>query len=201
MVGIDLSESLLASARDTQGKLGITNLSFSRENLYEPRLEENSFDFVYARLVFQHLRDPARALVSILRLLKPGGKICLLDVDDRFLLLSPEPAGFREFQRLAVEAQRAEGGDREIGGKILGALQSAGFAGVDTLVHVIRSSACGLPSFLDIAVRFKAHRLLARPDLYDAGTVQRALAELKILEQTEGAWGALGLFVGIGQKI
>lgn len=200
VLGLDLSESLLASAEATRARLGIENLQFARGDIYDLPLEENYFDFVYARFLFQHLSDPAKALQNILRVLKPGGKICLLDVDDRFLLLSPEPVTFREFQRMAVEAQGAEGGNREIGGELLGLLWAAGFHKADTLVHVIRSSTCGLEPFLDVAVRFKARRLLAQPERYDPTFVQKALAELDALKQVAGAWGALGMFVGVGVK-
>ena len=45
-------------------------------------LEGNQFDFAYARLLFQHVSDPIGAAKEIWRVLKPGGKLIINDIDD-----------------------------------------------------------------------------------------------------------------------
>ena len=44
-------------------------------------LPDDTFDFAFARLVFQHLRDPRAALAEIRRVLKPGCKLVIDDID------------------------------------------------------------------------------------------------------------------------
>jgi len=200
VVGADLSEELLAKAQETKDLLGLANVTFERANVYELPFADGSFDFVYARLVFQHLRDPELALAEIKRVLKPGGRVCLMDVDDRFLMLSPEPAHFTKFKDAAARAQREEGGNREIGGALFGMLSASGLANVQTLVHVIRSEECGMKNFLDIALRFRATRLATNPEYLEGASLLAALQEFRDLETTAGAWGAVGMFVGVGVK-
>ena len=38
---------------------------------------DNSFDFIYSFSVFEHLQDPARCLEEAIRVLKPGGGLCI----------------------------------------------------------------------------------------------------------------------------
>lgn len=200
VTGLDISEELLAQANLHRTQLGIENLAFQRGSVYELPFADDSFDFVYGRFVFQHLADPTHALAEIRRVLKPGGRICIMDVDDRFLLVSPEPAGFAAFRDATVAAQRADGGDREIGGALYGLLRANGFPDARTLVNVIRSEDCGVKTFLDVAIRFRANRLLGRPDLLSPAALAEALRQLQVLESTPGAWGAVGMFVGVGLK-
>jgi SAM-dependent methyltransferase len=40
---------------------------------HDLRFEDNSFNFILSRSVFQHLRDPQRALMEAQRVLRPGG--------------------------------------------------------------------------------------------------------------------------------
>jgi ubiquinone/menaquinone biosynthesis C-methylase UbiE len=61
-------------------------------SVMEMPLAENSFDFAFARLVFQHLPDPLGAMREIRRVLKPGGKLVIMDIDDGLNLLVDPPS-------------------------------------------------------------------------------------------------------------
>jgi ubiquinone/menaquinone biosynthesis C-methylase UbiE len=53
-------------------------------------LEDNTFDFAIARLLFAHLPEPVAAAREIFRILKPSGKLMIIDSDaDLFWLTNP----------------------------------------------------------------------------------------------------------------
>src|ERR1044071_2584697 len=51
-------------------------------------LPDNSFDFAFSRIVFEHIPDPVEALNEIKRLLKPGGRLVMIEADYSINLLT-----------------------------------------------------------------------------------------------------------------
>jgi ubiquinone/menaquinone biosynthesis C-methylase UbiE len=71
-VGVDISAGMLAKARAHQDLLvrgDSTRLPFA----------DASFDTVFARSLLYHLPDPEAGVCEMLRVLKPGGKMIVLD--------------------------------------------------------------------------------------------------------------------------
>jgi ubiquinone/menaquinone biosynthesis C-methylase UbiE len=81
VIGIDTAEAVLRSAREEAAARGLTNLEYHQGSVYELPFEDGSFDAVYAHQVLQHLREPARAVGEMLRVLRPGGLLAVRDVD------------------------------------------------------------------------------------------------------------------------
>ena len=90
VTGVDLSPDLLREARLFVDSQGLENVELKEGNVYALDLAQGEYDFVYARFLFQHLEKPALALENILKVLKPGGILCVADVDDGWLTLYPE---------------------------------------------------------------------------------------------------------------
>ncbi len=196
VTGVDINEELIAVAHQAKATEGVENVAFSSGNVYELTLPENSFDFVYARFVFQHLENPQLALENILKVLKPGGVLCVLDIDDNWTCFSPESDAFVKFIRKAGAGQKRKGGNRLIGSQLSGLLAQAGFSNVSTKIHPITSEDIGLKYFLGVAVLFrmmmlnKFQKLLALPQL----------SKIKKAAEAPNAWGAVGVFVTSGTK-
>ena len=56
------------------------NLEFRQGDLQNPPIEANSVDLVILSQALHHAEDPAAALASAAKLLKPNGQILLLDL-------------------------------------------------------------------------------------------------------------------------
>ena len=121
-----------------------------------------AFDFAIARYVFQHLPDPLLAAREAHRVLRPGGKLVVIDVDAMLWgIAQPALAGFGEIFAKAGAAQSANGGDRLVGRKLWRMLRDADFDNVQLHAFVYHSDALGIEPFL--------HQ-------FDAGRLTRALA-------------------------
>jgi ubiquinone/menaquinone biosynthesis C-methylase UbiE len=194
VTGMDINEELIAVAHQAKASEGIEHVSFQTGNLYDPDLPEKSYDFIYARFVFQHLDRPTLALANIRKLLKPGGILCILDIDDNWTSFSPHSDAFVRFIRKAGAGQRRKGGNRLIGSQLFGLLSNAGFEQVSTRIRPITTEDLGVKYFLGVAVLFRMEmlnrlqKLLALPQL----------RKIKKAAQAENAWGALGCFVSTG---
>ena len=120
----------------------------------ETGLPDAGFDFALARFLFQHLPDPLTAAREAYRLLKPGGRLVVIDVDDELWGIADPPRAI-EAPILAkvVQAQQAAGGDRRIGRRLWRILRAAGFERLSLDAVVAHSDAVGLePFFPQLAV-------------------------------------------------
>ena len=121
VIGIDLSEEVLAQARGHAESEGVDNVVFTYGDVYQLEYADHSFDVVYANQVLQHLTDQVRALKEMRRVLKPGGLLAVHDTDYATMSPSPKFPEFEDWSRLfhAVAYQNgAEPDAREIHGSV-----------------------------------------------------------------------------------
>lgn len=122
---------------------------FVEGSVMDTRLEGNQFDFAYARFLFQHLPDPIGAAKEIWRVLKPGGKLVICDVDDElFGLFQPPIPELSIVLEKFGQAQAARGGNRRIGRSLWRMLKAAGFCNLDLEVVATHSDNIGVEPFL-----------------------------------------------------
>ncbi len=197
VVGVDLSESMLTRARWFQEREQLSNLAFQQNSAYELDFAEASFDFVYARLLFQHLTEPAKVLARLYQLLKPGGILCAMDADDGGFILYPEPDGFGQFRQAVVAAQQARGGDPFVGRKLGSYFQAAGFAHVKTLIKAIDSDEVGLKTLIDL-LTFGVPYQSSETDLSVLSA--RARQEMQALVDLPYAWMGISVLGAFGRK-
>ena len=70
---IDISDEMVGKAREKIQALGLSNVELSQTDLFDPCLEEGSFDAVTAFNVLLYVENRAEVLERIHSLLKPGG--------------------------------------------------------------------------------------------------------------------------------
>ncbi|HET7715699.1 MAG TPA: metalloregulator ArsR/SmtB family transcription factor [Bauldia sp.] len=78
-VGIDASPNMLAVARANLDRAGVTNAQVRLGDIYNLPLPRDAFDLVTIHQVLHYLDDPERALGEASRVLRPGGRMLIVD--------------------------------------------------------------------------------------------------------------------------
>jgi len=80
VIAVDNSEKIVAFGAAKAKKNGLKNLEFRLGDLQNPPVDPGSVDLVILSQALHHAADPAAALASAARLLKPHGQLLLLDL-------------------------------------------------------------------------------------------------------------------------
>ncbi len=78
-VGVDMSREMLAVARANLEKAGVQHAQVRQGDLYAPPVERDSIDLVTIHQVLHYLDDPAIAVREAARLLRPAGRLVIVD--------------------------------------------------------------------------------------------------------------------------
>ncbi len=78
-LGLDLSLDMLLLARDRLERAGLKNCSVRQGDIYDLPLGNDSFDVVILHQVLHFLDDGARAIKEAARVLRPGGRLLVVD--------------------------------------------------------------------------------------------------------------------------
>jgi ubiquinone/menaquinone biosynthesis C-methylase UbiE len=78
-LGLDLSLDMLLLARDRLERAGLKNCSVRQGDLYDLPLANAAFDVVILHQVLHFLDDGARAIKEAARVLRPGGRLLVVD--------------------------------------------------------------------------------------------------------------------------
>lgn len=92
VTGIDLSEKMLAPARDEAARAGVTNVRFELGDAQIHPFPTAAFDVAYSRFGLMFFADPAAAFANIARALVPGGRlsfVCWRDLDAQDWIMVP----------------------------------------------------------------------------------------------------------------
>ncbi len=98
VVGVDLTDAILAVAERTRRERGIPNVRFQSADAEHLPFADGEFDIVFCRFAFHHFEDPAVPLREMARVCRRGGSVA---AEDLMASEMPERAAFQnEFERL-----------------------------------------------------------------------------------------------------
>src|ERR1700731_1140775 len=121
--GLDMTDEMLALARENKRKSGLTNVEFLKGEIENIPLPDNSVDVIISNCVINLSGDKDRVLTEAFRVLKPGGRFAVSDV----VLRGEVPVEIRKNMELWVGCVAGALSDYEYVAK----LAKAGVDGID----------------------------------------------------------------------
>lgn len=78
-IGLDISREMLAVARDRVARANLQDVSLRLGDMYALPLSDSTIDLVVVHLVLHFADAPERAVAEAARVLRPGGRLILVD--------------------------------------------------------------------------------------------------------------------------
>jgi len=153
------------------------------------------FDFVLIRLVLRHTPAREQLIHEAARVLRAGGILCTVDVDEAATAFDPEPSSWPALKAALAASAVRRGGDPIMGRKLHRLLVAAGLVDVTTVGLPVSSDDLPPPAFVETMLAPAARQIDA--DLLDGPAVRRGWDDLRAWATDGGGFGyALGWMAG-----
>jgi ubiquinone/menaquinone biosynthesis C-methylase UbiE len=129
VVGVELSGAQLERVRRRPGA------SFVRGDAHALPVADGTFDLAYARYLLEHVARPAAVLEEVRRVLRPGGRVAVMENDVTLVRFDPPCAVFEAVWSSFAAVQQKLGGDALIGRRLYRLLHNAGFSRIELSVQ------------------------------------------------------------------
>jgi len=121
--GLDMTDEMLALARENQRQAGVSNVEFLKGQIEHVPLPDNTVDVVISNCVINLSGDKDQVLREAFRVLKPGGRFAVSDV----VVRGTVPDAVRESMLLWVGCIAGAMEENEY----LAKMRAAGFTGIE----------------------------------------------------------------------
>ena len=80
VIAVDNSAEIVKFGKAKAGRNGLANLEFRQGDLQHPPIDDASVDLAILSQALHHAGEPAKAIESAFRIIKPGGQLMILDL-------------------------------------------------------------------------------------------------------------------------
>lgn len=126
----DISTESLAKAREMTERLGLSNVTFLRSDLFDLPFEPDSFDVLFICFLLEHLPNPLAALNHLKQYLKPGGDLIVIEGDHGSCYFHPETPASRKVWQCLIDCQDTLGADSLIGRRLYPLVKQTNFENI-----------------------------------------------------------------------
>lgn len=148
IIALDVDEKLLNHASNMLKDEYKNRITFINDDIANSSMPNDYFDIIIARFVFQHLTDPVKALREIYRILKPGGKVIIVDVDSELWGVAfPKSDLIKGLNNSLAKVQSSLNGNRDIGRSLLTFLKLLRFTNLNIETVINHSEILGKENF------------------------------------------------------
>jgi SAM-dependent methyltransferase len=139
VIAVDLSPKMVEFGQNLAAQHGLTNLEYRIGDIEAPPIDDACLDLAVLSQALHHAEHPQRAIDAAFRILKPGGRLIVLDL----------------LQHHFDEARELYG-DRWLGfseSELAGMFERAGFVQIETVVADREAEAPRFQTLLGIGIR------------------------------------------------
>lgn len=130
VIGVDLAQVFIAAAKGNSSN----NLEFVHSDLidYVAKVESNSIDAIVIRFVVSHLPREQQDILyrETYRVLKPEGRLLIIQSDSRFIKIHPKIAAFDVTWQHKENLRKEMGGTWDVAPNVGPSMASAGFRNI-----------------------------------------------------------------------
>ncbi len=206
LTSIDMSAESVQKARERVEEIGFTNVEFRNEDILDHKFEPGSFDHLFVCFVLEHMEQPVQALEHMMKLLRVGGTITLIEGDHSSGRWTPETEASRAAWNGLVRSQQMHGHDPNIGKRLHKLMSDAGIQGPQVEPREVYADQSN-PELLDGAINqiiapmvFSAEKQVLENRLVEPGTWKKGLSDLSSVVTSSGGTFFYSWFKGVGVR-
>ncbi|MBI1982916.1 MAG: arsenite methyltransferase [Acidobacteria bacterium] len=129
VIGVDMTDAMLAKARENARRGGFTNVEFRKGEIENLPVDSGTVDRIISNCVINLAPDKARVFAEAYRVLKPGGAFTVSDIVSFGVVPADVRGDLEKWAGCTAGAMEKE--------KYLGVIRGAGFGEVAVLKEVI----------------------------------------------------------------